>query len=72
MADSGLLVNLGRHGLLMVAKETREGGCEGLVLLLGRGLCRLLSFALYKIPVRNSARWLRLQTTAANACWAVS
>lgn len=58
MADSGLLVDLGAHGLLMIAEETREGGCEGLVLLLGRGLCRLLSLALYYMPVRDSARLL--------------
>lgn len=55
MADSGLLVDLRRHGFLMVAEETREGGCEGLVLLLRRGLRRLLSLALYTFPVRDSA-----------------
>jgi hypothetical protein len=58
VADSGLLVDLRGHGLLMVAEETREGGCEGFVLLLRRGLGRLLSLALYYIPVRDSARLL--------------
>lgn len=42
----------------MVAEETREGGCERLVLFLGRGLRGLLSLALYTIPVRDSARLL--------------
>lgn len=68
MADSGLLVDLCRHRLLVVAEEAREGCCEGLVLLLGRGFCRLLSLALYTIPVRDSARLLQQQTTTANAC----
>lgn len=50
MADAGLLVDLRGHGLLMVAEETREGGREGFVLLLRRGLGRLLSLALYLHP----------------------